>query len=138
MGSNNADYVEAARLSGITNMTVVFCINGNRCGVGTTHPNVSADPATGLPAPDPSNNPALAPSNNRIKTSDLGQGNYLYDAAGRVVAEYSNQRATGGTRYLTQDHLGSTRVVTDAHGNAHSNDGAGGSRHDYFPCGRCG
>jgi RHS repeat-associated protein len=57
---------------------------------------------------------------------------FVYDAAGRVVAEYSNRVEAKGTRYLTQDHLGSTRVVTDAQGNAHSNNGAGGSRHDYF------
>lgn len=60
---------------------------------------------------------------------------FVYDAAGRLVAEYSNQVETKGTRYVTQDQLGSTRVVTDAQGNAHSNSGAGGSRHDYFPFG---
>jgi RHS repeat-associated protein len=31
--------------------------------------------------------------------------------------------------------LGSTRAVTDAQGNAHSNNGAGGTRHDYLPFG---
>ncbi len=60
---------------------------------------------------------------------------FVYDAAGRVVAEYSNRVEYKGTRYLTQDHLGSTRVVTDAQGNAHSENGAVGSRHDYFPFG---
>lgn len=60
---------------------------------------------------------------------------FVYDAGGRVVAEYSNQVAYKGTRYLTQDHLGSTRAVTDAQGNAHSEGGAGGSRHDYLPFG---
>ena len=37
---------------------------------------------------------------------------FVYDAAGRVVAEYSNQVRYDGTSYLTQDHLGSTRAVT--------------------------
>ena len=62
---------------------------------------------------------------------------FVYDAAARVVAEYSNQVQHNGTRYLTQDHLGSTRVVTDAQGRAHTdpNTGAAGSRHDYFPFG---
>jgi RHS repeat-associated protein len=60
---------------------------------------------------------------------------FVYDAAGRMVAEYSNQVEHKGTRYLTQDHIGSTRAVTDAQGNAHSNNGAGGSRHDYMPFG---
>lgn len=60
---------------------------------------------------------------------------FVYDATGRVVAEYSNQVQYAGTKYLTQDQLGSTRVVTDAQGNAHSNNGASGSRHDYLPFG---
>ncbi|HEY0172370.1 MAG TPA: RHS repeat-associated core domain-containing protein [Pyrinomonadaceae bacterium] len=62
---------------------------------------------------------------------------FVYDAVGRVVAEYSNQVEARGTHYLTQDHLGSTRVVTDAQGNAHTDAvaGASGARHDYFPFG---
>jgi RHS repeat-associated protein len=60
---------------------------------------------------------------------------FVYDAGGRPVAEYSNQVEAKGIRYLTHDQLGNTRVVTDAQGNAHSADGAGGSRHDYFPFG---
>lgn len=60
---------------------------------------------------------------------------FVYDAMGRAVAEYSNLAEAKGMRFLTQDHLGSTRVVTDAQGNANSQNGAGGSRHDYFPFG---
>jgi RHS repeat-associated protein len=60
---------------------------------------------------------------------------FVYDAVGRAVAEYSNQVEYKGTRYLTQDHLGSIRVVTDSQQNAHSKNGAGGSRHDYLPFG---
>lgn len=73
----------------------------------------------------------------RVRKSTAGgeETVFVYDAAGRVVAEYSNLVEPRGTRYMTQDHLGSTRAVTDAQGNAHSNGGAGGSRHDYLPFG---
>lgn len=60
---------------------------------------------------------------------------FVYDAMGKVVAEYSNQVQSNGTRYVTFDTLGSTRVVTDAQGLAHSQNGAKGSRHDYLPFG---
>lgn len=60
---------------------------------------------------------------------------FIYDSGGRLAAEYSNQVEANGTRYSTQDQLGSTRVVTDAQGNAHANGGARGSRHDYLPFG---
>jgi RHS repeat-associated protein len=60
---------------------------------------------------------------------------YIYDATGKLAAEYSNQPPHGGTNYLTQDHLDNTRVVTDTQGNAHSDNGGSGSRHDYLPFG---
>ncbi len=53
---------------------------------------------------------------------------FAYDAAGQLVAEYSTQATSGGTSYLTQDQLGSTRIVTDGAGNPTS-------RHDYLPFG---
>jgi RHS repeat-associated protein len=53
---------------------------------------------------------------------------FVYDAMGRVVAEYSNLRGGGGTSYLTSDALGSTRAVTGA-GDAVK------ERHDYLPFG---
>jgi RHS repeat-associated protein len=37
---------------------------------------------------------------------------FVNDGAGRLAAEYSNQVQYGGTSYVTQDALGSTRVVT--------------------------
>jgi RHS repeat-associated protein len=37
---------------------------------------------------------------------------FVYDAAGQLAAEYSNQVEYGGTSYVTQDALGSTRAVT--------------------------
>ncbi len=59
---------------------------------------------------------------------------YVYDAAGGLVAKYSNAPIENGgpqpagTQYLTDDHLGSTRLVTDALGNPQK-------RYDYLPFG---
>ena len=52
---------------------------------------------------------------------------YVYNVLGQLVAEYTGT-VPGALRYLTSDHLGSTRVVTDS-------DGAAISRHDYLPFG---
>ena len=39
---------------------------------------------------------------------------YVYDAFGNLAAEYSTLANTvSGTRWITADHLGSTRMVTD-------------------------
>jgi RHS repeat-associated protein len=48
----------------------------------------------------------------------------------QLIAEYATVAASGGggTSYLTADHLGSTRVVTDSSGNVTA-------RHDYLPFG---
>jgi RHS repeat-associated protein len=54
---------------------------------------------------------------------------YVYNAGGQLSAEFGGPPpSVGGTSYLTTDHLGSTRVVTDA-------TQAVLSRHDYFPFG---
>ncbi len=55
---------------------------------------------------------------------------FVYDARGQMVAEYSNQAppTSGGTSYVTADHLGSTRLVTDSTGTVIA-------RHDYAPFG---
>ncbi len=56
---------------------------------------------------------------------------FVYDAAGRLVAEYSTAIAStvnAKISYLTNDHLGSPRINTDAIGNAIA-------RHDYHPFG---
>ena len=89
---------------------------------------------------------------NRLRTSRIGEGAettysydgegrrvkketptettvYVYDAMGQLAAEYATAAsAKSGTEYLTVDHLGSTRLVTNAGGNAVS-------RHDYLPFG---
>lgn len=55
---------------------------------------------------------------------------FVYDALGKLVAEYTNAavQGEGGTSYLTQDHLGSTRVVTNSAGGVKA-------RLDYLPFG---
>jgi len=54
---------------------------------------------------------------------------YVYDAAGQLTAEYSTAtNPDAGTRYMTQDHLGSTRLVTTASGTV-------AQRLDYLPFG---
>ena len=67
----------------------------------------------------------------RVKKVDsTGTTVFVYNAAGQLVAEYTDA-ATSGTAtmsYLTTDHLGSTRVVTDG-------TGAVKARHDYLPFG---
>ncbi|MCL4797462.1 MAG: RHS repeat-associated core domain-containing protein [Bryobacteraceae bacterium] len=85
---------------------------------------------------------------NRLKTSKIGEitttyaydgegrrvkkGNetYVYDAFDNLAAEYGGTPlAEGGPRYLTTDHLGSTRLITKA-------DGAVDQRIDYLPFGK--
>jgi hypothetical protein len=52
----------------------------------------------------------------RVKKIDsTGATVFVYNVAGQLIAEYtSGPPPGGGTRYLTSDHLGSTRVVTSA------------------------
>lgn len=69
-------------------------------------------------------------SGHRIqKTSGSVSTVYVYDAFDRVSAEYSNQTQTASTtNFVTSDHLGSVRVVTDGVA-------ATVSRHDFLPFG---
>ncbi len=57
---------------------------------------------------------------------------YVYDAAGELAAEYTNQTVPSAcgtpTCYVTADHLGSTRLLTDSFGNV-------ARRYDYLPFG---
>ncbi|MBV9760485.1 MAG: RHS repeat protein, partial [Acidobacteriaceae bacterium] len=56
---------------------------------------------------------------------------YVYDALGRLAAEYDLQNPGTppcATCYLTYDHLGTLRMVTDANANVVA-------RHDYIPFG---
>ncbi len=56
---------------------------------------------------------------------------FVYDAGGKLVAEYSTEIASASAAkvaYVTNDHLGSPRINTDAVGNVTA-------RHDYHPFG---
>ena len=57
---------------------------------------------------------------------------FVYNAVGQMLAEYTTPdpqpQAGGGVSYLTADHLGSTRVVTNSTGGVKA-------RHDYLPFG---
>jgi RHS repeat-associated protein len=67
------------------------------------------------------------------KTDSTGTTVFVYDVATQLIAEYHSDPVPppaggGGTSYLTTDHLGSTRVVTDSNGNVKA-------RYDYLPFG---
>jgi RHS repeat-associated protein len=65
------------------------------------------------------------------RVSKVADGNhtiFVYDAFGKLVGEYNSQNIDSGTNYITQDHLGSTRVVSNQQGEVIS-------RHDYLPFG---
>lgn len=65
----------------------------------------------------------------RVRKSSSGSTTvFVYDAVGKLVAEYASQTSTGGTSYLTPDHLNNTRVVSNSTGTVTS-------RHDYLPFG---
>ena len=69
--------------------------------------------------------------NHRIlKQTPAGTTVYVYDASGELTAEYSTAPVTNPcqTCYLTVDHLGSTRVMTNPAGSVVS-------QHDYLPFG---
>jgi RHS repeat-associated protein len=53
---------------------------------------------------------------------------FVYSAAGQLAAEYGPYGGGGGTRYVTRDHLGSTRVTTSPLGTVTA-------RLDYLPFG---
>jgi RHS repeat-associated protein len=56
---------------------------------------------------------------------------FVYDASGKSIAEYSTlvePTATAKTSYLTNDHLGSTRIITNQTGDVQS-------RRDFMPFG---
>ncbi|MBZ5580367.1 MAG: hypothetical protein LAP40_27755 [Acidobacteriia bacterium] len=63
------------------------------------------------------------------KQNASGTITYVYDATGNLAAEYGvTVPAPCTTCYVSVDHLGSTRALTDAQGNVKE-------RHDYMPFG---
>jgi RHS repeat-associated protein len=71
----------------------------------------------------------ICPSTSACTAATIGANLtvYAYDAQGQLAAEYGPSADTG-TRYLTADHLGSTRVITDSSGVAQK-------CYDYYPFG---
>jgi RHS repeat-associated protein len=67
-----------------------------------------------------------------VKSAPAGRTVYVYDAFGQLAAEYSNAAPSAPppctTCYLSYDHLGSLRMVTDIYANVVA-------RHDYLPFG---
>ena len=82
----------------------------------------------------PSNGPATTYAydghGHRIKKmSGTATTVYVYDVFQRLVGEYSTQSPVlAGTTFLSTDHLGNIRAVTDGNGSVKS-------RHDYLPFG---
>jgi len=56
------------------------------------------------------NSTVCAPGSGAVTTT------YVYDAFGKLAAEYGTDPGASGTSYFTPDHLGSTRLVTNAAG----------------------
>jgi RHS repeat-associated protein len=67
---------------------------------------------------------------NRVKKTTATETTiFVYDGSGKMVAEYSTQQSANPTvSYLTTDHLGTPRVITDKNGNVIS-------RRDMMPFG---
>ena len=67
---------------------------------------------------------------NRVKkvVKNAGSTVSVYDAFGKLAAEYSNLGQQGKTQYRTTDHLGSTRIVTNENSDVVL-------RRDFFPFG---
>ena len=66
----------------------------------------------------------------RVSKTVSGQTTtYVYDAFGNLAAEYGGQSAGCGTCYVTTDHLGSTRLLTNSLGGIFA-------RYDYEPFGQ--
>ncbi len=68
------------------------------------------------------------------KTGSGGTTTYVYDAFGNLAAEYGGSGASpcgasSPTCYVTSDHLGSTRMLTDSSGSTNVR------RYDYLPFG---
>ncbi len=63
------------------------------------------------------------------KTSSTFTSYYVYDSSGTPVAEYTTEtQPVYGTLYVTPDHLGSTRLLTNGNGDVVR-------RYDYLPFG---
>jgi len=86
--------------------------------------------APGNPTPSPDQSYRFDGSGKRVmKISSAEKTIFVYNAFGKLVAEYSTTvSVTPKTAFLTSDHLGSPRVVTNGSGFVVA-------RHDYLPFG---
>jgi RHS repeat-associated protein len=64
----------------------------------------------------------------RIKKGGAQPTVFVYDARGKLIAEYSNEPTPSGTTYITADILNSPRVLTNQNGDVIS-------RRDFMPFG---
>jgi RHS repeat-associated protein len=100
-----------------------FVFNGENKQVEIRNPNL---PSTA----DPIARYYYDGSGSRVKKETaLEKTIFVYDGGGKLVAEYSTQLSQNPTTsYLTNDHLGTPRVITDKNGNVIS-------RRDMMPFG---
>ena len=117
-----------------TGASASYDFAGNQTGtqVGTTTRGFSYDAENRMTASVQPSMPAISYSYDGqgrrvIKTVGTTTTVYVYDAQGQVAAEYGPSTDTGRD-YLHADHLGSTRLVTDA-------TGAVKHCYDYYPFG---
>jgi len=84
---------------------------------------------TAVTASSPTTTYAYDGEGRRVTKNWNGQTTtFVYDAFGNLAAEYGGPARATGTQYLTTDHLGSTRLVTDS-------GGAAVNCYDYLPFG---
>jgi RHS repeat-associated protein len=100
-----------------------FVFNGENKQVEVRNPNL---PSTA----DPIARYYYDGSGSRVKKETaLEKTIFVYDGSGKLIAEYSTQLSQNPTTsYLTTDHLGTPRVITDKNGNVIS-------RRDMMPFG---
>ena len=111
-------------------------ITKNRVALGWTYDasgNLTSNSGLGTLAYDGENRMVSGGGQSYVYDGDgrrvmKGSVVYVYDAFGSLVAEYGGSVSATSTQYLVADHLGSTRVVTDASGGVVE-------RHDYEPFG---
>jgi RHS repeat-associated protein len=116
-------YDEAGNLIGVPGYTYTFDAE-NRIATSNY-----ADPNR-LPIPNTYTYDGNGRRVKKVSDNEQSKTIFVYNAIGQMVAEYNNSSpvSQNQTSYLTNDMLGTPRVVTKA-------DGSVRSRHDYLPFG---
>jgi RHS repeat-associated protein len=115
--NNNFGYDNAGNQTTISPFAVSYDVEGRQAGFTSTSNGSASYTYDG--------------DGRRVaKTAGGVTTTYVYDATGNLAAEYSTQPPSMPcqTCYLTTDHLGSTRLITDQNGKPVS-------RHDFLPFG---